>query len=146
MASKARTALGVVLSISATGETFVPIAEIQSVKQSGRKAETEDVTSFDSTRREYITTIADDGEFDLAGIYVPGDVGQVALEAAFTAATAKDFKVVLPKTSAQTVTGDTITFTAVITELNNLDLDPTKAMKFSSKLKVTGAISIVLGS
>lgn len=143
--SKARTGLGTVLSIATGTSTYTPVAELRSIKGSGRQADTDDVTNFDSLGKEFIATIIDPGEWDIEGNYISSDTGQAALETNFAALATVGFKIVLPKTSTQTTGGDTFTFNAVITELTYTP-DPTKAITFTSKLKISGTLTLVKGS
>lgn len=146
MSSKARNAFGAKLSINTSGTVWTEVGELTSIKGSGRKADTEEVTNFDSTAREYIPVIPDPGEMAIEGNWVPDDPGQMALDTAFSTNTLVNFKIEMPKRSTQTTTGDVITFAAYVTELDPIDLAPTKASKLTGKLKVTGSIIFTLGS
>lgn len=143
MATKARSGSGTIFSIG-TAEALTAVAEIKSIKQSGRKNELEDVTSLDSTAKEFINSLPDNGEYDLSGNFVSGDAGQTLLETAFTSGGVYNCSIVLPKTKTQTTKGDTWTFSAVVTELNRSI--ETKAVTFDAKLKVSGPITFTAGS
>lgn len=141
--SAAITGAGTILSI---GTVPTPVAEIKTIKLSGRKWDTDDVTNMSSPGyKEFIATIIDPGEFALEGNRVSSDLGQVAMEAAFAAGNLNPFTVQLPKTSAQTTKGDAYTFSALVTEID-YNFETSKADSFSAKLKVSGAVLLVAGS
>jgi hypothetical protein len=67
------------------------------------------------------------------------------MEAAFVALELRTFKIQLPKTQGQTVTGDSFTFTALIEQLNyTIGVD--QAQKVQGQLKVSGIMGITEGS
>lgn len=140
--TKALTGKGTILNI---GSTPVEVGEIKSIKLSGRKNNTEDVTNMDSTQMEFISTIADPGQWALEGNRVPGDAGQVAMEAAFSSGAITPFTIVLPKATGQVTSGDKYTFNALVMEVDYA-FEPTKADSFSATLKVSGAMTFVPGA
>jgi|SRR5579884_4436444 len=148
MASKAGIGLGTTLSIgtgTGTPETFVLVGEVKSLTQNGRTVATEDVTNMQSTAREFIPTLVDSGTWDVTGNYVGSDVGQQAMETAFSTLVNHNFKVQLPKAAGQTNTGDTFSFTALIQDLNySIGVD--KAVSFNARLKVSGPVNRTPGS
>ena len=140
--SKAITGAGSILSI---GSVPTAVGEIIDIKLSGRKWDTDDVTNMNSTMKEFISAIADPGEWSCTFNRVSADAGQVALEAAFASGVVTAFVIQLPKTAAQTTKGDSYTFNALVTEVN-YSFEPTKADKGDCKLKVSGPITPVAGS
>jgi hypothetical protein len=141
--SAAITGAGTILSI---GATPTPVAEIKSIKVSGRKWDTDDVTNMSSPGyKEFISTIIDPGEWALEGNRVSGDAGQAAMEAAFASGALTAFTVQLPVAGAQKTKGDCYTFNALVTEID-YSFETTKADSMSCKLKVSGAITLAVGS
>lgn len=138
MSTKARSGKGTIFSIGTDAAALTAVAEIKSIKQSGRKNEMEEVTSLDSTAKEYINGLPDNGEYDMSGNFVSGDQGQGLLETAFTSGGVYNCSIALPKMGTQTK-GDTWTFSAVVTELN-YSVD-TKVVTFDCKIKVSGPIT-----
>jgi predicted secreted protein len=150
-ASKAYSGFGTILSIGTSGgtPTYTAIAEIKGIQLSGSQNKTEDVTNMGSPGRaeEFIVTTLMAGEFTLNGNKesLSGDAGQVAMNAAFSSGAVLPFKIVFPLGPAQTTTGDTYTFTAMVEELS-WDSQFDKAITFSAKLKVSGVITATAGS
>ena len=145
--SAAGIGLGTILSIGTTGTTptFTPVGELKTLNQSGRQVSTEDVTNLQSSAKEFIPTLVDSGTWDLSGNRIGGDAGQMAMEAAFSGLTILPFKIQLPKTAAQATAGDTFSFNALVQEVNySVSVD--KAVTFTGKLKVSGAITLTPGS
>lgn len=149
MPSKATIGLATTLSIGngASPEVFTLVGEIKTINQSGRQVATEDVTNMQSTAREFIPTLVDSGTYDIAGNYSSSDGGQQAMETAFSTLVNHDFKLQLPISAkaGQTTVGDLFAFSALIQELDyTFAVD--KAISFTAKLKVSGAIVRTLGS
>ena len=146
--SKAGIGLGTVLSINTgtpTTPTWTPVAELKQINQSGRQVATEDITNFASSAKEFIPTLLDAGTWDLAGSRISGDAGQVAMEAAFQGLTLQMFQIVLPKAGGETSTGDKFAFAALIQDLN-YSITVEKAVTFTAKLKVSGNITVTVGT
>ncbi len=146
--SQAITGLGTILSIN-TGTSAAPVwtvvSELKSLTQSGRQFATEDVTNFQSSKREFIATLADSGSWKLEGSRVSGDAGQIAMEAAFATGALQQFQIQLPKTATQTTAGDQYGFYALIQDLN-YSFAVEKADTFTATLKVSGDITETPGS
>jgi predicted secreted protein len=149
MSSKAVSGKGTVFSIGTpiTTPVYTVIGELKTFSQSGGKNATEDVTNADSAGRatEFITTLLTSGEYSLGGNYVSSDAGQVMLRAAFNSGAVTPFKMVLPLQGTQTTTGETWTFSAVVTELD-VTVSYDKATQFTAKLTISGLITIVSGT
>lgn len=127
--------------------TWTTIGEITDLSQSGRMNKTDDVTNLQSTAEEFIATIQSPGKWNLTMNRVSGDAGQAAVLASFNAKTNKQYKITLPLSAAQTTSGDTYTFSALVEEFN--DLSAVKADKKVSTvagIKVSGAITFAAGS
>lgn len=144
--SQAGIGLGTLLLIGAAGAAPTTIVgEVKTIAQSGRQVATEDVTNLQSSAREFIPTLLDSGTWDLSGSRIGGNAGQIAMEAAFSGLTIVPFKIQLPKEGTQTTTGDTFTFNALVQE-SNFSVGVDKAITFTAKLKVSGAITPTPGS
>lgn len=151
--SKSQAGRGSALSIgpitgTAGTPTFTVIGEIKSSGISGAQWQTEEVSNFLSgADQEFITTMRNNGTVDISGNRVASDAGQVAVEAAFASGLKYDFKLVLPINgqAGQTTTGDTYTFSALV-ESRDISIDTTKAVGWSVKLKISGAVTLVAGS
>jgi hypothetical protein len=145
--TQAGIGLGTVLSIGDTASPigYTDVGELSELDESGRQAGTDDATNFQSTAREFLPTLIDSGTWAFTGNRVGGDDGQVEMETAFAALSVRPFKIQLPKTAAQAVSGDTATFKALIEQLNyTIGMD--KIVKVQGQLKVSGIITWTLGS
>jgi predicted secreted protein len=126
---------------------YTRVAELKSVDFSGSKNDLEDVTNFDSAGRfkQYIATLADAGDCSINGNYIASDVGQSAFRGAFSSAAVLSYEIVLPLQAGQTVVGETWVFLGILSELDN-HVQYDKVLGFSAKVKVTGPITVILGS
>lgn len=144
--TQAQSGRGTSLSV---GSSPVLIGEIRSLSGSGNAWETSDVTNFQSgITKEFISTILDSGEFDVTCNRVSSDAGQVALESAFEGANAgvlQQFTLQLLKSGTQTTTGDSFAFKALV-QSSNIQIEPTKEITTTLKLKVSGAKTYTEGS
>ncbi len=146
MSSKSGIGKGTTFSIKTSGSTFVAVAEITDIKPMSYKMGTTDSTSLDSTNSEVIGTIPDYGEVSLTGKYLPADAGRVALLAAFDGAV-HEFKLQLPKLALQTTAGDLYDFMAILTEYTPIsDVNATKPLEFSCKMKINALPTLTAGS
>jgi hypothetical protein len=140
MATKAQAGLGSTIKIGSTA-----IGEVQSVKQSGAKWDTDEATNFASTVKEFVATIQDWGEFAVEAKRVSTDAGQLAVVAAFGTGATTAFTITLLKEAGQSTTGDSYSFNAIVTECD-FSLDVNKLTPFSFKLKVSGAVTYTEGA
>lgn len=147
--SKAQPGKGTVVSIGpvagTSSPTFVAIGEVKSSSISGTAWKTDDVTNFQSLAEEWITTILATGEVSLAGNRVSSDAGQLALAAAFATGELYMFTISLPKTLTQTTAGDSYALNALVLS-QDFTITTEKAVEFSTKLKISGAIVLTVGS
>jgi hypothetical protein len=147
MSSNAYAGLGSIISIN-TGTVGSPvwtaIAELNSIALSGRQSNTSNTTTFASTSEEFLPVLPTAGVWALKGNYT-SDAGRVALETAFGAKALKMFKIQLPESLTETVTGDLFSFVALIQDLN-YDLQIQAAITFTASLKVSGPITITPGT
>jgi hypothetical protein len=151
VSSKAQSGKGTVVSIGpiagTSSPTYVPISEVKSCSPQGAEFKTADTTNFASSAEEFIGTISGTGTANMMGNRVITDAGQVALAAASTTGYLYMFKIQLPINPAvgQTVAGDVLTFVAIVSP-SDIELDTEKAITFSVKLKISGAITTVAGT
>jgi hypothetical protein len=154
VASKAVSsgALGTVCSIgSVTGgtDTFTPMGSIMDFKPSGRKRNVIDVTTFDSLGvARKLGTVLEGGDITLSFQAVPNDPGQLAAYAAFVDGEAYDFKIQLPvnKKAGQTTTGNSYTFSAIVSQCEMPSVSVTKEDEFSMTLTLDGDYTTTQGS
>lgn len=92
---------------TATPVTFTQVKEVKDFKPSGAQVSKIDVTNLDSTAKEYVAGLVDNGDFSMSVNYVAGDAGQAACKVAFEASLTKTFKIVAPN-------ADTFTFSAFV--------------------------------
>ena len=92
---------------TATPITFTQIKEVKDFKPSGAQVSKIDVTNLDSTAKEYVGGLVDNGDFGMSVNYVASDPGQAACKTAFESSLTKAFKIVAPN-------ADTFTFNAFV--------------------------------
>jgi hypothetical protein len=106
----------------------------------------DDVTNLESTLdEEVINTIRKTGAITFTGNRISADAGQLLVEAAYATGAKSTYTVVLPKTAAQTVSGDTWAVSAYV-EKSQFKVEPTKAIKFTITLKTTSTWVFTAGS
>lgn len=140
--SKADNGLGSTLGI---GAVPTMVGEIKSMKLSGRKWDTDDVTNMNSVTKEFISSIQDTGEWAIEGNKVTSDAGQLAVETAFASGALTSFTITIAKAPGQLTTGDKWVVNALITECD-YSFETAKANTFSMKLKCSGAMVFTAGA
>lgn len=138
MATAALLGLGTLLKIGDGGgpETFATIGEITSLDWSGRSRPALDATSHDSSAREFIAGVLDNGEVSGEYSYVPDDTEQEAVETDFLAGTLRNFEIILPDTGAKK-----FSFAAIITDLGTaMPVDDRLVRSF--RLRISGAVTV----
>jgi hypothetical protein len=134
------TASGVSLTF---GLAYVLVGEVESDEPSGREWDTEEVTNFQSdVDKEHIKALRNPGQFTITGNLLFGDAGQEALDAAFDDTKGYMFQLTFPVAEGFT-TPEIWTFTALVLAVDPPTISPGKAIKFSCKLQVTGARTVV---
>lgn len=78
---------------SAVPDTYTTIGGIRTFSGPGGQANIIDATTLQSTGKEKLIGLKDEGTFALSCVYLPTDPGQVAVQAARAAGTAKNFRV-----------------------------------------------------
>jgi hypothetical protein len=128
------------------GVGYVLLGELDSSDSSGREWDIEDVTNFQSNvDKEHIKALRNPGSLTLQGNRVEDDAGQEALEAAFESTSPFLFKIQLPPSVGLT-TGEIWVFSALVLMVDPPAITPSKTIKFSCKLQVTGPRTITAGS
>jgi hypothetical protein len=141
--SKAQAGRGSLLSI---GATPTPIGECADVPFNRPEWDTVDTTNFDSgADEEQLVTIRKAATFSVTGNRVSSDAGQTAAEAAYQGGTLQQFTFTLPKTTAQTTTGDKYVFNAYV-KGSNFKVSPTGKIEFTLNLQTSGPVVLTVGS
>lgn len=145
--------IGAVISIGGpTGvsgtETFTPIGAVSNFKNTGRKRSVTTTTNFGSLGIvQKLGTVLDLGQATFTVFRVSNDPGQMAVIAANLSPAAYDFKLQMPINPliGQSTAGDLITFSGVVTEAGDFDVDISKASEFTVTVDVI-AYSVTAGS
>lgn len=106
-ATKALGAQGVLIKMGngASPEVFNTIAEVKGFDGPGGSATVIDASTLDSTAKEKIMGLPDEGQFTMDVHFDPTNTnGQVAMQTARAARTKKNFKVTLTDSGAMDVT------------------------------------------
>jgi hypothetical protein len=141
--SQAQAGKGSSLSI---GGTPTPIGELKSAPINRGKWKFVDTTNFESgADSETLPVIRDNGSVSMEGNRVSGDAGQLLVEAAYQSGAISAFTLTLPKTTAQTTSGDKYAFNAYI-ESSDFTADVTKEIDFKIGLKISGPVTLTVGS
>lgn len=117
-------------------EAFNTIGEVTSFSSPTETVEEIDVTNFDSTFKEYISSgLPDGGEITLEMNFVGSDAQQQGLRSDCRAGTARNFKFVM---NDHATTKTTVTFAAFVKMIDGPKGAVGEAYKTSVTLKVTG--------
>jgi predicted secreted protein len=131
-----------------TPGTFVALANVSGISGPGLSRETIDVTAHDSPNayRQFIGGLKDGGEisFDINYDPLSHDVLVADLELTVSGG-AKNWKITWPKSTGQTVAGNTWTFAAVMTAFEaSAPIDD--KLSASITLKISGKPTLAAGS
>ena len=122
----------------AQSETFTTIGEIKNIKGPGIKADAIDVTSQDSTTKEFISSaLPENGEVSFEMNFIGKNAQQQQLRADVAAGTARNFKLIFNDHAS---TKTTATFAAIVTAFDQ-DAPAGAAYNASATLKPTGAVT-----
>lgn len=113
-------------------EVFTKIPDVTNISGPNETKDEIDVTSFDSTAREYIPGIGDSGELTFDLNFRPDDTQQQGLRADKDAGTARNYQITLTD-------GTTFTFEAIVTAFT-LTAATNDAWRGSVTLKISGAV------
>lgn len=153
--SKGYTGRGTVLSMGASpASSFTAVAQVKTFQFSngGGKWSYEDITNSGSPAvgpgvlKENIPTEVDPGEFNIGGVVLPSDAGQLMLATAFNAGVLYDFKLQLPLGPGQTTTGNLLTFSGYLEDQALPDVQFDKALTFKATVKLTTLVTVTQGS
>lgn len=125
------------LATSPDGVTYTNVAQLKTIVPSGLKVKEEDITNLDSPTAfmEILPTVVDPGDFAIEGILDPQNATINNLATLLQNRTLTYFKITLPENS-------TITFQGYVQEYVPGKIDAVKAITFSGKIRVTGAVTI----
>jgi predicted secreted protein len=118
-------------------EVFTAISEVLSMSGLGKTNPLVEVTSFDSTGREYIAGLADGTEITLECNYLPADTQQQGLISDVDAGTIRNFQVVITDGTTP------LTYSFAVTPLSwviNPSFEDKNTLTFT--LKISGAITV----
>jgi tail tube protein len=139
ISSQASAGRGVLLQYqngSASPAVYVTISEMRKMSITGAKYDLADVTNVQSGAfREWLPTLADSGELNFEGNYIPGDATQDVLNTAFVNAILTGFRILF-----NGATGN-IAFNAYVVGIDRT-IEVDKAITISGKLKITGPITL----
>ena len=118
-------------------ETFTAFPEVISFSGLGKTNPLIDVTSFDSTGREYIAGLADGTEVTMEANYLPGDTQQAGLISDVDSGLNRNFEITITDGTSTKVY--TVTFTCLSWTINPSYEDKNT---ISFTLKISGAITV----
>lgn len=120
---------------TATPAEWTQVKEIKSIKPSSAQADEIDVTDLDSTAKEYLTGLLNNGTVSFEFFDKVSDSGQAAVLAAFEAATSNNYKIVLTGASTRT-------FAASVTKFSTIpDAAVNGVQTGTFDLKVSGTVT-----
>lgn len=141
MATKAKSARGTKLKRGDAGspEVFTLIAEVKDIKGPSETAADFEVTSYDSTAKEFLTDLPDNGELTFDMNFIGSDTEQQGLRTDLRAGTTRNFQLVFNDHSTSPTTAS---FAAQVTKLENT-APMTNAYAMSCALKISGTVTWV---
>ena len=78
---------------SATPDTYTTIGGVRTFSGPGGQANVIDATTLQSTGKEKLIGLKDEGQFSLSCVHLPTDPGQILVQSTRAAGTAKTFRV-----------------------------------------------------
>lgn len=128
------------------GSSPTAIGEVASCTPSGNAWEFVDTSNFQSgVDEEFLSTMRNNGEFRVQGNRVSSDAGQVLVEADYNSGGHSSYTLTLPKTAAQTTSGDKYVFTAYV-QTRTFTVEVKGKVSYDLTLKVSGAVVLTVGS
>lgn len=116
--------------------TFAKVGQIRSISEPDGEASEIDTTTLDSTGKEFLMGLPDNGKITLGGFSDDADLGQIELEEAKNAQQLRWIKITLP-------TGAIRYFKAVCLRFSDFAAEPDGALPFTATLRISGAITRV---
>jgi Lambda phage tail tube protein, TTP len=104
MATNALKSQGIVVAYETTPGTYAPIGEVVTIEGPGGEATIIDATHLQSTAKEKLIGLPDEGRVTLGVNLVPGDAGQTQMRADRLAATRRNYKITLTDTATTELT------------------------------------------
>lgn len=128
-------ALGLVYTSggTATPQTWTQIANVKTFNGIDGSAAEIDISNLQSSAKEYLMGLPDEGQFSVELDLDPLDAGQIALLAARSAQTKKSFKLTLPNANTATFSG----YAKKITASGGVD----QSIKRSVDIRITGVVT-----
>jgi hypothetical protein len=124
----------------ASPEVVTTLPEVLSLSEVGQTNPLVDVSSFDSTAREYIGGLADGSEIAVECNYLPGDTTQEGLKTNVNNKTNTLIRLIVTDSSQSPVVVKTFDFSVIpLSWTLGPSFDDKNTMSFS--LKITGAIT-----
>lgn len=145
------TGKGTILSMG-PASTYTAVGQIKTIQFNGQKWSFDDITNLNSPAvgpgvlEEALPAKLAPGELAVAGIFLPNDAGQEALNTAFQAGTLENFKVQLPMGPGQTTAGNLYAFSGYVQEFPAPDVQFDKVVNFKVTIKLTTVITLTQGS
>ena len=142
MASKAKPSKGTKIQRGDGGgtEVFTTIGEVKSFDGPSEKVVSIDVTSFDSTAKEFVSDALPDGAEVTFGVnFIGNDAQQQGLRADLRAGTLRNFKVIL---NDHATNPTTFAFAAIVTDFKGPSAGQGEVYKADLTLKVSGQATV----
>jgi hypothetical protein len=118
-------------------EGFTTVGEVTNVSGPDETVEQIDVTSYDSTAREFIAALPDSGEVTFEMNLIGSNAQQQGLRTDLRAGTVRNFKLIMKDKPLETDC-TRVTFAAIVKALSPAFGGVDEANKLSCTLKVTG--------
>lgn len=121
---------------TATPTAWIKLGEVKTIKPTSATAPDIDVTDLDSTAKEFLTGLMDNGDVSIDVNVLESDVGQAAFLAAFSGSTSKNYKITSPKGIVRTFTGSVKQFPTIP------DTAVDGVLTGSVQVKISGSITV----
>lgn len=115
-----------------TPEVFSAIGEIQTFTGPGGTANEIDITSLESTAKEFLVGLPNEGDFTFKGNFVPTNAGQIGLRNDRASGVLRNFKLYLTDAGPTTYT-----FAARVMQFS-IDAGVDDAVRLNVSLKISG--------
>lgn len=145
MAQKLQSQFGFfeVQTLGTPAGEFVRVGGVAAINniRSGTAAEI-DVSDLQSTAKEFVTGLADNGSMDISGFYDPNDEGQRTLETLRETGAVNNFRVGVRNTiSVGSPTGFTTLSFSGFVQTFPISMGVDAAVSFTTTIRITGAIT-----
>lgn len=134
MAANAIKTQGTKFEINTTGSTYVPVKGFRGFTGlGGGSASVIDVTDMDSTAKEKIMGLQDEGQINVDFLYLPKDAGQILVRAARTGSSVLKVRITLAD-------GTTFAFSSYVLSFEK-SVGADDVVTSSSTLEITGPVT-----